>query len=44
MINVSSKFYFSNNGKILSKYNRMFHVVDMEYTFEKGLFKDDCIK
>lgn len=40
MINVSSKLFFSNDGKIVNEGNRMFHIIDMNYTFEKGLYKD----
>lgn len=41
MINVSSKLFFSHAGRIVKEGNRMFPIIDMDYTFEKGLYKDE---
>lgn len=41
MVNISSNLYFANNGRIVRIGNKMFNIVDMDYTFEKGLYKDD---
>lgn len=43
LINVSSKSYFSNNGRSLVIGNYAFNIIDLFYTFEKGLYDDEEI-
>lgn len=41
MINVSASLYFSNKEESIQIKNNIFNVVDMNYNFEKGLFKEE---
>lgn len=41
MVNVSANLYFSNKDESIQIGNNIFNVVDMNYTFEKGLFKEE---
>ena len=41
LINIASNLYYSNKKDLFSLGGHTFYIVDMDYTFEKGLFKDD---
>lgn len=41
LINIASNLYYSNKKDLFSLGGHTFYIVDMVYTFEKGLFKDD---
>ena len=41
MINVSYSFFKNNGGKSYSYGGYLFNIIDLSYTFEKGLFKDE---
>lgn len=41
MINVSNKFYFKNKSKSLICGESCFKIVDLDYNFDEGLFKDE---
>lgn len=41
LISVSINFYHMNNPRGIEIGGKYFRVIDLDYTFEKGLFNDD---